>query len=433
MLDQFVNNPPPQSLSGAGLTAYILFDIFLIIILARVLGNLITKFGQPRVVGEILAGILLGPTLLGANLSQWIAPLAVRPTLSAIATIGLVLFMFLAGVEYDAKQLKGRVHQSALLSILAVGIPALVGFLIAPLLFTPDFAGPNAVELLPLGLFIGAILAVTAFPVMAHILMERGELNTPLGSLAVACAGLISIFMFTYISFASTIASGQPIQSFWVRLGLIVAFSLISVLLIKPLLGYWLTQKTGIDPISPNTIAILFAGLALYALIAHLLGIHALTGGFIWGFLLPDDAKFRQAVAQRIKDVAMVFFLPVFFALAGFSTDLKLIRVETLPILMVFLAAAIFSKFLAAIPTKLFGFSWGETLTMGALFNTRGLLVLVVGLLGLEYKIITPVTFTLTVVTALVTNLITLPILEKAAQRKNAPIYPEPIIVNETN
>jgi Kef-type K+ transport system membrane component KefB len=162
--------------------------------------------------------------------------------------------------------------------------------------------------------------------------------------------------------------------------------------------------------------ALIFAGMALYALLAHLLGIHALTGGFIWGFLLPDDAALRKDVASRVRDLALIFFLPVFFAQAGFATDLTLLRLDTLPVLLVFLGAAVLGKFASAVPAGWFGLKWSQVLSLGALFNTRGLLVLVVGLLGLEYQIITSLTFTLIVVTALVTNLMTLPVLNAVSQ-----------------
>jgi Kef-type K+ transport system membrane component KefB len=376
------------------------------------------RVGQPRVVGEIFAGILLGPTLLGENLSQVIAPLQVRPVLGAIATLALILFMFLAGVEYDASRLKGRLPQATSLALLSVVVPAALGFPVGRALFGPDYAGPAADSLLPFAVFMGAALAVTAFPVMAHILMGRGELNTPLGSLAIASTGIMSIFMFTYIAFASALASGGGFGPFMLQLVWIGLFSVASWWVVRPVLGRLLPRLQG--PSGPTTsgMALIFGGMVLYGLVAQLIGIHALVGGFVWGTLLPADWPLRRAVADKVRDVAMILLLPIFFALAGFSTDLKLLGPETLPAALLVLAASVAGKFLAAAPARAFGLTWAAVGSLGALFNTRGLLVLVVGLIGVQTEIITTTTFTVLVVMALVTNLMTLPVLSLLARRR---------------
>jgi Kef-type K+ transport system membrane component KefB len=188
----------------------------------------------------------------------------------------------------------------------------------------------------------------------------------------------------------------------------------------RPLLARILPGMVQGNVISGTGMAIVFGGMLLFGLIAHLIGINALVGGFVWGVVLPNHPVLRQALAAKVRDVAMILVLPVFFALAGFSTDLKLLTVETLPALGVLLLGAIGGKFLGALPARVFGLSWNDTLTLGALFNTRGLLVLVAGLIGLDLQIITRLTFTLIVVVALVTNLMTLPLLN--AFRKPAPV-----------
>src|SRR5947207_6323229 len=202
-----LTNLPGQPPHTPTLIAYVLLDVFLIVALARILGGLMTRIGQPRVVGEILAGVLLGPTLLGADLSFFVSPAEARPVLSAIATIALVLFMFLAGVEYDTEVIRGRAGQAGMLAFLAVAIPALLGFPVAAIMHNATSAGPKVADFLPFALFIGASLAVTAFPVMAHILMERGQLNSKMGGLGVASTGIMSILMFLFIAFASSVAS----------------------------------------------------------------------------------------------------------------------------------------------------------------------------------------------------------------------------------
>ena len=411
MFDWFLHLTPPTNVVGPTLIAYVLFDIFLIVVLARILGSLMVRIGQPRVVGEILAGVLLGPTLLGQNLSQVIAPLEARPILSAIATLALILFMFLAGVEFDLKRIGGRGGQAGLLALLCVAVPALLGFPVAQMMHTTAYAGPAGASFLPFALFIGAALAVTAFPVMAHILMERGELNTPIGALGVATTGLMSVLMFTYIAFAGAVAEANGFSSLLLKVCLIILFGPISWYLVRPLIGRLLRDTVHNDEISGNGMAIVFSGMVLYGLLADRIGINALVGGFAWGLILPSTPLLRQAIAAKVRDIAMIFFLPIFFAMAGFSTDLKLITVETLPVTALVLLAAIAGKFLAALPARAFGLSWGETAVLGALFNSRGLLVLVAGLIGLQLEIITRLTFTIIVVVALVTNLMTLPLL----------------------
>ncbi|GAB4577942.1 MAG: hypothetical protein Fur0022_06740 [Anaerolineales bacterium] len=413
---------PPTNVAGPVLVAYVLLDVFLIVLLARLLGALMTKIGQPRVVGEILAGLLLGPTLLGQNLSLVIAPAEARPVLSSIATIALTMFMFLAGIEYDMSKVRGREGQAGLLALLSIAIPALLGFPIASAMHTPAYAGEAGKELLPFALFIGAALSVTAFPVMAHILMERGELNSRMGSLGVATTGIMSVLMFSYIAFAGAVASAKGFNDFLLKMGLTVVFVLVAWFAIRPLLARMYKTMFVKGVVSGDGMAVAFIGMVLFGLIAHQLGINALVGGFIWGMVIPNDLALRQAMSVKVKDIAMILFLPVFFAMAGFSSDLKLLTAETIPATLLVLLGAIGGKFLAALPAKMFGLTWSETGTLGALFNTRGLLVLVAGLIGLQLNIITNLTFTIIVVVALVTNLMTLPLLNLFARKQAATV-----------
>lgn len=417
MIEWFVQLTPPTNVVGPTLISYVLFDIFLIVVLARILGSLMVGIGQPRVVGEILAGILLGPTLLGQNLSQAIAPLEARPVLNTIATLALILFMFLAGVEFDLSRVRGRGIQAGLLALVCVAAPALLGFPVALVMHSTAYAGPAGAELLPFALFIGAALSVTAFPVMAHILMERGELNSPLGALAVATAGLTSVLMFTFIAFAAAVAAADGFGTLLFKVTLIILYGLTSWAVVRPLIGRVLQGLMHRGELTGNGMAIVFSGMVLYGLCADRIGISALVGGFAWGLILPTHPLFRQVIAAKVRDIAMVLFLPIFFAMAGFTTDLKLITLETLPIVALVLLAAVGGKFIAALPARAFGLSWDEAGILGALFNTRGLLVLVAGLIGLQLEIITTLTFTIIVVVALVTSLMTLPLLNLFSSR----------------
>lgn len=410
MIELLQAAPPAAPVTGPALVSYVLLDVCLIVALARLLGGLMQKLRQPRVVGEILAGVLLGPTLLGPASLQ-LAPVEARGVIASLATLALILFMFLAGVEYDLGRVRGRGKQAVTLALSAVAIPAVLGFPIAAMIHGPAYAGSAGAELLPFALFVGAALSVTAFPVMAHILMERGELNSPMGSLAVASTGIMSILMFSYIGFAAAVAAATGLADFAAKSGLVLLFVLGAWFVGRPLLRRLLPERPSGPPVTGDGMAVVFAGMVLFGLIGHMIGIHAMVGGFAFGLIVPDVPALRRAIADRLRDIAMIFLLPIFFATAGFSTDLKLLDGQSLTAVALLLAGAIGGKFLAAVPARAFGLSWPEIGALGALFNTRGLLVLVAGLMGLQLKIITPLTFTIIVVVALVTNLMTLPLL----------------------
>jgi Kef-type K+ transport system membrane component KefB len=420
-----------DNVAGPVLTAYVLLDVFLIVALARILGTLMNKIGQPRVVGEILAGVVLGPTLLGKDLSFFIAPGEARPVIGAISTIALIFFMFLAGNEFDFDVVKGKGTQAGTLATLSIALPAVVGFGVAALMHNATYAGAKGGDFLPFALFIGASLSVTAFPVMAHILMERGEYNTELGGLAVATTAIMSVLMFTFIAIAGTVATSAGAGKLLFKLFLAAILVVGSFVVVKPFMAR--VMRLGPDGnLGPNAMAYVFAGMIAWGLFAQMVGINALVGGFLWGLTLPRDLPVRLTVSSKIRDVGMIFLLPVFFATAGFSTDLKLITMKLVPVLVVFLVAAIGVKFVAAIPAKSFGMSWNQVGILGALFNTRGLLVLVAGLIGIQLEIITPATFTIIVVVALVTNLMTLPLLRSFYAREPKGKAPSPDQVTET-
>jgi Kef-type K+ transport system membrane component KefB len=422
MLVWLQNLNPPVNLTSSSYLAYVLFDVFLIIFLARLVGNLMVRIGQPRVVGEILAGILLGPTLLGDNLSQVVTPVEVRPALGALATLGLINFMFLAGLEFEVSRVRDKVRSAVVIAALAVAIPGLLGFPLGSILRSEIY---STAELLPFALFLGSALSVTAFPVMAHILMERGELNSPLGGLGVAIAGVISVLMFGYIAFAGTLAAGEGLGSF-IANGIFVAlFILGAVFFVRPLLRRLLSAQGEGGKIDGTGVAVIFGGMLVFGLLGHILKIHAMVGGFLWGLILPLTFEQRHEISLKIRDLAMIAFLPIFFAMSGFSTDLKLLTPAQLPAIGLILAAAVAGKFSAAAIGRSFGLSWSDVGKLGALLNTRGLLVLVAGLIGLQLQIITTLTYTIIVIVALVTNLMTLPLLNLFSKTREAAVVQE--------
>jgi Kef-type K+ transport system membrane component KefB len=266
---------------------------------------------------------------------------------------------------------------------------------------------------------VGACLSVTALPVIAHVLLERGELNSRVGGIAIACSAVASVAMFTYIALATAVSDARGYAGFLVKLGLIVVAAVGVRFLLRPVVR-WLVVRSRSPGggVTPDTMAVVFSGLFLFALAADRIGVNLMVGAFVWGVVMPANRAFRLALAGRLADVARVLLLPVFFAYSGLFTDLRLLTPSVLSILAVVLVASVVSKFTAALPGRLYGMSWRETFELGALMNTRGLVLLVVGLIGLELGIITQATYTILVVVALITNLMTGPLMDALAVRR---------------
>lgn len=412
MLEWIRGLAPPADLGVPGITTYTLALILLIVVLARTLGSAAARVGQPRVVGEIVAGLLIGPTVLGESLAHAVAPPEVRTVIGVISTLGLLFFTFLAGVEFDGGRVRSRIRAAGVLAGLSVAVPALLAFPLSSALYTEAFAGPAATDRLTFALFLGVILSVTALPVMAHILMERDELNTLVGALGMATAGVVSVMMFIFLGVAAGVASsaatGEGLGLLVTKSLWLIAFLIATVWVVRPVLRWLLPPGLSF---TSGHMAVLLAGLLLYGLLGHLLGVTVLVGGFLWGLVIPPDPTLRLAISSRIRDVVMVFLLPVFFASAGLTADLSAIDLSALPAILLVLGAAVAGKFLPMLVGRAWGFAWRDVVKLGALLNTRGLLVIVVGMVGIELGILTPLAFAVTVLVALVTTLMTVPLL----------------------
>jgi Kef-type K+ transport system membrane component KefB len=290
----------------------------------------------------------------------------------------------------------------------------------------PRYAGPTGASLLPFGLFIGACLSVTALPVIGHVLLERGEVNSRSGAVALAASAVASVAMFAYIGLTSAVIDAKGYGPFLIKLAVVAVGAVMVRWFLRPAVRR-LLQSTRRPPggLTSDGMAVVFGGLLLSALLAEVIGINAMVGGFVWGVVMPSATSFRLWLTERLGHVASVLLLPVFFAYAGLSVDLRLITATTLPVLGLILAAAVASKFLAAVPGRLYGMDWREVGALGALMNTRGLVLLVVGLIGLDLQVITPATYTIVVVVALVTNAMTGPLMDRwAARAEDAPSTP---------
>jgi Kef-type K+ transport system membrane component KefB len=414
--------------------AYVLGDLALILLAARAVGWVFVRFNQPRVVGEIIAGVLIGPTVLGGALAaaatptkeavsgsglvEHVFPLQAFSFLNYIGQVGLVFYMFLVGLELDQRLLKGRMTQIFTMATSVVVVPVALGFLVGALLDSATWQ-PEGVSYTTFSLFLGAGLSVTAFPVMARILQEKGLMSTQMGAVGVGAAAVVTVFMFLAIAAASLSASGSGIVSgVSVKFGYTVALLAFLAIVVRPVMKFIVGAWQEGDAMG-EILAFMLVGALATGLAADRVGINALVGGFLFGLAVPAPQKLVEAVNERMQAPVVIFFLPVFLAVSGLRTDFRLLDWDLLPGLLLFLALMIVGKWgLGYVVGRAVGLKDHQAHTLGVLLNCRGLLILVVGLIGLQLKVITPEMQVVFVVGAIVTTLMTGPLVDTYIRRE---------------
>ena len=404
--------------------AKLLLQIITIIIFARIFGFICKKIGQPSVIGEIIAGIVLGPSVLGLispGLSGNLFPPESLITLNFLSQIGLILFMFIVGMDVDLKVLGKKAPEAFVVSHASIIIPFALGMMLAYFIFK-DFTEQN-VKFLPFSLFIGISMSITAFPVLARILQERGLMKTKIGALAITCAAVDDITAWCILAaLIAIVKSGSFVSSVYTIL-LATAYVVFMLTMIRPFLkrlGDIYTSKEGI---SKPIVAIFFVTLLLSAFTTEIIGIHALFGAFMAGVIMPPNINFRSVLIEKIEDVSLVLLLPIFFVITGLRTQIGLINDPHLwMITFLIILVAVIGKFLgSAISLKFIGQKWRESLIIGALMNTRGLMQIVVLNIGYDLGVISPEIFAMMIIMALVTTFMTGPALDLIDK-----LFPEP-------
>lgn len=409
--------PPVGGGHGEHLLASVLLALAAIIVAARALGWVMQRWLlQPPVIGEIAAGILLGPSVLGAlapAASEALLPATTAPYLGLLSKVGVVLFMFVVGLELD---LSGR-REGGLPALRTLGIanasvlaPFVAGSALALWLY-PRYG--SGVGLTPFSLFIGVALSVTAFPVLARILKDRGVHQTPLGVLALTCAAVDDVTAWVLLAFVVGITT-TAVTGVLVTLVLVAAYLAAMFLVVRPLgarFAAWFERPE--RPIGASTLAPVFVALLLSAAATEHLGVHALFGAFLFGAVLPHQGRLAEALRHRIEDLVVVLLLPAFFAFTGMRTQVNLLHgasdwLACLAIVLVASAGKIGGATLAA---RVSGLSWRDSSALGALMNTRGLMELIVLDVGLELGVLGPRLFAMLVVMALSTTFFTTPLL----------------------
>jgi Kef-type K+ transport system membrane component KefB len=408
----------------------LLLQVSIIVIFARLAGLAFRRIGQPQVMGEMVAGILLGPSFLG-----WIYPAAMDRLfpetslgyLSTLSQVGLLLYMFLVGLEFNPKMLRNLGHAAFLTSHVSISVPFLMGAMLALYLY-PLLSGDN-VPFLEFALFMGAAMSVTAFPVLARILRERDLHRTRLGTISIACAAVDDVTAWCILAYILALAraSHGTHPLWWTVLGLF-AFVVFMTTAVRLWLQSFVNRFRSRGSISDDMMGVILLILLGSAAITEWLGIHLLFGAFLFGAIMPKEEDFVHRISEKLESITMVLLLPIFFAFTGLRTSTGLLREAEMwmfcgLIILVAVAGKLGGSFVAA---RVAGLGWREAAGVGILMNTRGLMELVILNIGLDLGIITPVVFSMMVIMALVTTFMTTPLLAWVYPRRLVPAAAQP-------
>ncbi len=390
--------------------AILLAQIITIILVARFFGWVSRKIGQPTVIGEMVAGIVLGPSLIGMYFPEFSGMLFPKDSLGNLqflSQIGLILFMFVIGMELDLKVLKNKAHDAVVISHASIIIPFSLGLGLAYFIYH-SFA-PQGVEFISFGLFLGIAMSITAFPVLAGIVRERGIHKTKLGAIVITCAAADDITAWCILAAVIAIVKAGSLTGSLYVIVLAVIYVMLMLKVVRPFLKKVGDLSSTKESLSKPVVAIFFLTLLLSAYASELIGIHALFGAFLAGAIMPENNKFRSIFIEKIEDVSVVVLLPLFFVFTGLRTQIGLINDPYLwkvtgVIILVAVAGKFFGSTFAA---KIVGHSWKDSLSIGTLMNTRGLMELVVLNIGYDLGVLSTEIFTMMVIMALVTTFMT--------------------------
>ncbi|MGL4412014.1 MAG: cation:proton antiporter [Bacteroidales bacterium] len=392
----------------------LLIQIIVILLFSRLFGWIFTKIGQPTVIGEIVAGIALGPSLFGYFYPELFELLFAADKLEALdglSKIGLVLFMFIIGMELDLTILKKKINQTLLISHASILLPFFLGMLLSYFVYESYAAGHTSY--LAFSLFIGISMSVTAFPILARILQERNLIKSHLGTLAIASAANDDITAWCLLAAVIAIVKAGSFVSAIYTIALSIVYCLFMFFILRPFLNSLGRIYNRKEVINKTFIAFILAILIISATVTQIIGIHALFGAFVAGVVMAPNLRFRKIMSEKVEDIAIVLLLPLFFVFTGLRTEIGLINNPELWIMcLIFTAVAILGKFGGgALSAKLAGENWHDSLSIGILMNTRGLMELVVLNIGYEMGILPPTIFVMLVIMALVTTFMTSPAL----------------------
>lgn len=393
----------------------VLIQVVLVIGLSRLMGLACRRLNQPLVIGEIMAGIMLGPSLLGLispQISRYLFPSDTLPFLNILSQIGLIFFMFLIGLELNPKYLKGKLNIAILVSHVSILVPFSLGSILALLLY--PLVANNTVNFTAFSLFLGAAMSITAFPVLARIITENNLQKTRLGTLALTCAAVDDVTAWCVLAVAIAVVRTNSMVG---AIPTIIESLLYIGLMVTG--GRWLLEKLVLHyqrkgSLNQFTLAIIYMGVVVSALITEFIGIHLIFGAFLVGAVMPKRPDLVKELTDKTEDFVLIFLLPVFFAYSGLRTQIGLLnRPELWLLCALIIGVAIVGKYVGTfIAARVSGIEKREASALGWLMNTRGLTELIVLNIGLSFGVISPLLFTMLVMMALVTTFMTSPLLE---------------------
>ncbi|HYO14115.1 MAG TPA: cation:proton antiporter [Thermoanaerobaculia bacterium] len=392
----------------------LLLQVIVILLAARLLGSVFPRIGQPPVIGEMIAGILLGPSLLGLvapEAQAFLFPADSLGTLRLLSQIGVILFMFVVGIELDVDHLRHKADAALLVSHASIVVPFFLGTACALVLYRTVV--PAGIPFTGFALFMGVSMSVTAFPVLARIIEERGLSQTFLGTTAITCAAVDDVTAWCLLAVVVATVSADGLGGALVTIALTVLFIALMLFLVRPRIARWRGDGAHTPIGTTGFLAIVLSFVFVSALATEVIGIHALFGAFLAGVCMPRDSALRQYLRERLETFSSVFLLPLFFAFTGLRTEVGLLDDWTswllcASVVLVAIAGKLGGSTLAARWT---GMSWGDSFALGALMNTRGLVELIVLNIGYDLGLLSPRIFTMLVLMALLTTLMTGPLL----------------------
>jgi Kef-type K+ transport system membrane component KefB len=409
--------PAEATASAAAVTApntllHVLIALAAVVLAGRLLGRLFTRIGQPPVIGEVIAGILLGPSLLGRvapDIAAYVLPSSVAPFLGVIAQLGVMLYMFMVGLQLNAGLLRSRAHATVAISHASIVAPFVLGSLLA--LFLYPRLSTSDVSFTSFALFMGVAMSITAFPVLARILTDRGMAATELGVIALTCAAADDVTAWCLLAFVVGVAQAK-VQGALLVTVLAVAFIATMFLVVRPLVARLLARSTDRSP-GRETVALALVGVLISALTTEWIGVHGIFGAFLFGVVIPHDSALARVLTERLEDLVLILLLPAFFAFTGMRTRIDLVSGASQWLIcgLVILVATT-GKFAGTFgAARLSGIDWRGAASLGVLMNTRGLMALIVLDAGLNIGVISPTLFAMMVIMAVVTTVATTPML----------------------
>ena len=392
----------------------LLIQIIAVLLMVRLFGFLFKHIGQPGVIGEIVAGIVLGPSVLGyffPDVFQALFPPESLTNLELLSQVGLVLFMFVIGMELDFSVLKNKINETLVISHAGILVPFFLGIVASYWIYEEYAAAQTA--FLPFALFIGISMSITAFPVLARIIQERNMTKTSLGTLAIASAANDDVTAWCLLAVVIAIAKAGTFASALYAIGLTALYIIIMFMVVRPFLKKVGEVYANQEVINKTFVALILLILIISSTLTEIIGIHALFGAFMAGVVMPPSIGFRKVMMEKVEDIALVFFLPLFFAFTGLRTEIGLINSPALWGVWLLLDKVSVAGKLGgcAVAARLVGESWKDSFTIGTLMNTRGLMELVALNIGYEMGVLPPSIFVILVIMALVTTFMTTPLL----------------------